>query len=63
MALSRFIKNESNIPHLENEGIFIKPIDIERKKAWDEGLEPYERMYIHHTLTSVRRNANFKPFP
>lgn len=62
MALN-LIRNQANVPFLETEGELEKPIDIKRKKEWWDGLKPYERMHVHHTLASVRRYTHFHPFP
>lgn len=57
------IRNRSNLPSLETEGKLLKPIDKNRGSLWQEGLTPFERMHVHHTLASVRRYAHFVPFP
>ncbi|KAF5282503.1 hypothetical protein FQR65_LT14273 [Abscondita terminalis] len=59
------IRNKNCIPYLSAEGVITKPIPpgITKKGAsWHVGLSPFERVYSHQTLNSVRRYANFKPF-
>lgn len=60
------VRNRECLPYLSSEGEFSKPIpvlgDFSKGAVWYDELTPYERMYAHHTLASVRRHAHFKPF-
>lgn len=55
-------RNRNFLPELEQEGVFLKPLDVPKDDVNAEDLLPYERMHAHHTLASARRYAYFKPF-
>lgn len=58
------VRNRNCVPELDNEGVFLKPLDVPKDEIWRNRdlLKPYERMHAHHTLASARRFAYFKPF-
>lgn len=59
------IRNYNYFPEIYEEGFFAAairepPVKEDKKKAvWHKGLEPYARLFSHHTLSSARRHANF----
>ncbi|KAL9924769.1 SR family splicing factor SC35 isoform 1-T2 [Glossina fuscipes fuscipes] len=59
------VRNYSYAPYLEREGEFAcpmpKPPDLESRKEWYTGLKPYERLFYHQTLSSVRASKRFLP--
>ncbi|KAK4874878.1 hypothetical protein RN001_014238 [Aquatica leii] len=59
------VRNKFCLPNLDGEGVITKPIppNIQRKSLpWYTGMCPFERVFAHHTLASLRRHAHFKPF-
>lgn len=57
------VRNISFVPYLESEGYFICPLPTPAPnrdgKVWFNDLKPYERLYYHQTLNSVRKNKRF----
>lgn len=58
------VRNYSYAPHLEREGRLICPLpspppNIEPNREWYANLKPYERLFYHQTLASVRASKRF----
>lgn len=61
------VRNRGCLPDLEGEADILKPLvvrgDVSKGDNWHKGLKPYERMFAHHTLASVRKYAFYKAKP
>ncbi|XP_005174927.1 cilia- and flagella-associated protein 276 [Musca domestica] len=57
------VRNYSYAPHLEREGRLICPLpsppNIDPNREWYANLKPYERLFYHQTLSSVRCSKRF----
>ncbi|XP_066155045.1 protein CFAP276 isoform X1 [Euwallacea fornicatus] len=65
MAAAGRIRNRGCIPYLDHEGVFVKPIvlvECKKDSCYDSASSPFQRLFMHQTLASARRNANFKRF-
>lgn len=66
MGIKR-VRNLANIPFIEKEGAFIKPLptppNINDDRIWFDGMDPNTRLFYHQTLNSVRRFAGFRQYP
>lgn len=58
-------RNYSFAPNLEREGILVCPLPqpppVQKNEVWYANLKPYERLYYHQTLCSVRKSKRFVP--
>lgn len=60
------IRNMHHLPFLQNEGVLIKGLPSPRNpedEAWANTLRTHDRVFLHQTLASTRRTANFRNYP
>lgn len=58
-------RNESFAPNLEREGVLICPLPtpppVKENDPWYGNLKPFQRLYYHQTMASVRKCKRFIP--
>ncbi|XP_063702751.1 cilia- and flagella-associated protein 276 [Culicoides brevitarsis] len=60
------IRNMHHVPFIQAEGYLLKNLPSPRNpedEAWANNLSTHERVFLHQTLASTRRSANFQNYP
>lgn len=60
------VRNPHYLPCIQEEGVFLKELPSPpnpNDEAWANSLTTHDRVFLHQTLASTRRSANFRNYP
>uniref|UniRef100_A0A336LSQ2 CSON015192 protein n=1 Tax=Culicoides sonorensis TaxID=179676 RepID=A0A336LSQ2_CULSO len=60
------IRNSHYLPCILEEGVFVKDLPSPpnpEDENWSNSMKTHERVFLHQTLASARRSANFRNYP